>query len=379
MSAAVVPGDYGALLAAIKGRIRDGQARAAQSVNTELLHLYWDIGRAIAARQAREGWGAAVIPRLARDLGADLPGLKGFSERNLKLMVQFAGAYPDLFAIGQTAFAQLPTADALLAPIGQTPSAQLPFARIPWGHNILLLQKLKDLPTRTWYAEQTWRQGWSHAALARMIAGDAHRRQGAAITNFPQHLPPPQSALAAELLKDPYNFDFLTLAEPFQERELELGLIRHLEKFLLELGQGFAFVGRQVRLEVSDREYFLDLLFYHLHLRCYVVIELKRGEFQPEHVGKVNFYCQVVDDQRRHPGDAPTIGLILCQTKDRILAEYALRGIDKPIGVADYELARALPADLASSLPSIAELEAELQSELSTETSADLGAPAAQA
>lgn len=355
---------YGDLLGDIKGRIRAAQSRAVQTVNAELVHLYWDIGRFIEARQAQEGWGAGVIPRLARDLHNELPEVKGFSERNLKLMVQFAREYPALFAIGQPAVAQLEPA---AGPMRQPPVAPMAFAQIPWAHNVLLLQKVKDSVIRAWYARQTFEQGWSRDTLAAMIRSDVHTRQGGAVTNFQGRLDQGQSALAREMLKDPYVFDFLTLTEPFQERELETSLVRHLEKFLLELGQGFAFVGRQFRLEVSDKEFFLDLLFYHLTLRCFIVVELKRGDFKPEYAGKMNFYCSVVDDRLRHASDQPTIGLILCQTKDRILAEYTLRDINKPIGVADYEIARALPASLASSLPSVEMIEAELQGDLPPE------------
>ena len=219
--------------------------------------------------------------------------------------------------------------------------------------------------------------GWSRADLTVQIKNRAHERQGAAITNFAATLPEVHASLAQGLLKDPYVFDFLTLEEPFHERELETGLLTHLQKFLLELGRGFAFVGRQYRLEVSDREFYLDLLFYHLRLRCYVVVDLKKGDFKPEYAGKMNFYCSVVDDQLRHPQDAPTIGLILCQTKDRILAEYALRDIHKPIGIADYELTCALPQELASSLPSIEAIETELSRDLAT--GADASVPSQSA
>ena len=237
-------------------------------------------------------------------------------------------------------------------------------ARIPWGHNVLLMEKIKELPTRLWYAHQVIEQGWSRDTLASMIKSQAHARQGSAVTNFAKRLPTSQFEFAEQLLKDPYLFDFLTLEEPFHERELETGLIRHIEKFLLELGQGFAFVGRQYPLNVGEDDFYLDLLFYHLELRCFVVIELKRGKFKPEYAGKMNFYCSVVDDKLRHETDQPTIGLILCQTKDRFIAEYALRDIHKPIGIADYEFTRALPDHLKSSLPTIEEIEAELQSEL---------------
>jgi predicted nuclease of restriction endonuclease-like (RecB) superfamily len=329
----------------------------------------------IAARQKLVGWGTGVIPKLVLDLRNELPEQKGFSGRNLALMVQFHQAYPDLFQIVQTPVAEL---DGVVAsghleangivqlPVAQLPSSTSslsPFAKLPWAHNVVLMQQVKPQETRAWYAIETLEQGWSRDTLVSMIRSGAHTRQGTAINNFKQSLPATQSALAIERLKDPYIFDFLTIGEPFLERELETGLVRHIEKFLLELGRGFAFVGRQYHLEVSDKDFYLDLLFYHLTLRCFVVVDLKRGEFKPEYAGKMNFYCSAVDDQLKHATDAPTIGLILCQTKDRVLAEYALRDIAKPIGVSAYELEQALPETLASSLPSIQEIEAEFLSE----------------
>jgi len=222
------------------------------------------------------------------------------------------------------------------------------------------MEKVKDLPTRRWYMEQTLANGWSRNVLALQIGARAHARQGRAASNFAAALPAPQSDLVQQTLKDPYIFDFLTLAEPFQERELETELVRHLEKFLLELGQGFAFVGRQYRLDVGDEDFYIDLLFYHLRLRAFVVIDLKKGKFKPEYAGKLNFYCNIVNDRLKHPTDAPTIGLILCQTRDHLLAEYSFAGIDKPIGISTYELTRALPARLRSALPTVEEIEAEL-------------------
>lgn len=358
---------YADLLGDIRNRIRQAQGRAAQAVNAELVRLYWDIGCLIHKRQQDKGWGAGVIPKLARDLRNELPELKGFSERNIKLMVQFAREYPDLFRIGQPPVAQLPSPESgEVAPAGTTAAAmvQRVVAQLPWAHNVLLIQTVKDLAARLWYGQHALANGWSRGGLVDRIRARLHERQGKAVTNFEGRLEPPQSQLAGSLLKDPYLFDFLTLEEHFHERELETGLVRHLEKFLLELGQGFAFVGRQYRIEVSGEDYWIDLLFYHLKLRCFVVIDLKRGKFLPEHAGKMNFYCSVVDDVLRHPNDQPTIGLILCQTKDRVLAEYALRGIAKPIGVSDYELTRALPKELASSLPTIEAIEAELASDV---------------
>lgn len=236
-------------------------------------------------------------------------------------------------------------------------------AKIPWGHNILLMEKVKDMQTRLWYMWQALENGWSRDVMDLMIKNKLHKRQGTSVTNFHLRLPTPQSDMAVQMLKDPYVFDFLTLEEPFHERELEVSLIQHLEKFLIELGAGFAFVGRQYHIEVSNKDFYIDLLFYHLKLRCFLVIDLKKGDFKPEYTGKMNFYCSVVDDKVKHETDNPTIGLILCQTKDRILAEYALRDIQKPIGVSDYELTRALPKKLKSVLPTVEEIEKELGKE----------------
>jgi predicted nuclease of restriction endonuclease-like (RecB) superfamily len=342
-----------------------------------MILLYWDIGRMIAVRQEREGWGAGVIPKLAVDLKNELPKEKGFSERNLKRMLRFFREYPAMAGkVPQPAsllqgdqnqsdgIVPQPAAQLVQPPAtASTLPPNLLFG-IPWFHNVILIEKIKDLPIRYWYACQTLEQGWSRDTLSLQIKNRAHERQGAAITNFSSTLPSIHANIAQGLLKDPYLFDFFTLTEPFLERELETGLVAHIQKFLIELGRGFAFVGRQCPLTVSDREFFIDLLFYHLHLRCYIVVDLKKGDFKPEYAGKMNFYCSAVDAQLRHAGDAPTIGLILCQTKDRILAEYSLKDIHKPIGVADYELTRALPAELASSLPSIETIEAELSDDL---------------
>jgi predicted nuclease of restriction endonuclease-like (RecB) superfamily len=329
-----------------------------------MLRLYWDIGRLIHERQGQKGWGAGVIPRLANDLRNELPELKGFSERNLKRMLAFHREYVDISTIVPQPVAQLTDLKKVPQPVAQLATPALPLWNIPWGHHALLLEKVKDLSTRIWYMHQALAQGWSRNTLGLMIGSRTHERQGQIVSNFADRLPAPQSELVQQIFKDPYLFDFLTLEEPFHERELETGLVRHLEKFLLELGQGFAFVGRQYRLVVGDQDFYFDLLFYHLRLRSFVVIDLKTGDFKPEYAGKMNFYCSTADAQLRHEADQPTIGLILCQTKDRIIAEYALRDIHKPVGVAAYELTRALPKELASNLPSIEQIEAELQSEL---------------
>ena len=358
MPKTLVRNDFSTLLADVKGRIQAAQTRAVFAVNAELVRLYWDIGQIIHGRQEREGWGAAVIPRLARELHNELPDLKGFSERNIKRMLTFYRAYPSPEPIGPQAAAQRQAQVKVPQPAAQVSNALL--WSIPWFHHVILMEKVKDLGTRRWYMEQTLANGWSRNILGMMIESQAHVRQGKAVTNFGKRLPAPQSDLVQQTLKDPYIFDFLTLTEPFQERELETGLIRHLEKFLLELGQGFAFVGRQFRLSVGDEDFYIDLLFYHLRLREFIVIELKKGKFKPEYAGKLNFYCNVINERLRHATDQPTIGLILCQSQDRVLAEYSLAGIDQPIGVSTYELTRALPSNLKSALPTVEEIEAEL-------------------
>ncbi len=374
---------YTKLFSEIKQRIRRAQARAAAAANRELLTLYWDIGRMLVGRQEAEGWGSGVLRRLATDLKNEFADLQGFSERNINLMTQFYREYPDLPQIGQQSVSQLSPADskvqrpvALLQPLnredvtGIAPSAlELPalVCSLSWSVNILLIQKVKDIPTRKWYMIACIDQGWGRDTLAAMIKSRAHERQGSAVTNFDLRLPAPQSEMAKEMLKDPYVFDFLSLEKPFHERELEAGLIEHLEKFLLELGSGFTFAGRQYHLDVGDDDFYIDLLFYHLKLRCFIVIDLKRGPFKPEYAGKVNFYCNVVDDTLKHEQDRPTIGLILCQEKKKVLAEYALRGMSKPIGVSEYELTRSLPEEFKSSLPTIEEIEAELSGEVESE------------
>ena len=328
---------YGELLESLKARIRHTQLRAALAVNRELVSLYWQIGREILVRQEAEGWGTKVIDRLAADLRREFPDMTGLSRTNLKYMRALAEAYPGN-EIGQQA-------------VGQ----------IPWGHNIVLLTRLDDAAERLWYAARTVEHGWSRAVLVHQIESGLYTRQGQAVTNFERTLPQPQSDLARDLLKDPYNFGFLSFGPVVQERELERALVAHVRDFLLELGVGFAFVSSQYRLEVEEREYRLDLLFYHLRLRCFVVVELKVGPFEPEYAGKMNFYLAAVDDQLRREGDQPSIGLILCKERNRVVVEYALRGTNQPIGVAAYRLTETLPQTLWGALPSPEELERELR------------------
>lgn len=333
---APLPADYAAWLAELKARIHNAQQRAALAVNRELVLLYWQIGRDILDRQGREGWGAKVIERLAQDLRSAFPGMKGFSRANLMYMRAFAEAWPDAEIVQQA--------------VGQ----------LPWGHNLVLLTKLKTSERRLAYAQRAIEHGWSRNVLNIHIERRLLEREGKAITNFDARLPKPHSDLAHESLKDPYLFDFLGVGDEAGERAIEDAIVHHITRFLLELGAGFAFVGRQVHLEVGGDDFFIDLLFYHLKLRCYVVIELKAGAFKPEHAGQLSFYLSAVDAQMKAEHDGPTIGLLLCKSKNKVVAEYALRDSSKPIGVAEYQLIEALPADLQTSLPSIESIEQAL-------------------
>lgn len=331
-----VPVGYAEWLADIKARVTAARQRAALAANAELVTLYWHIGQEILQRQTTQGWGSKVIDRLARDLRIAFPEMKGFSARNLKYMRFFAEHCPSL-------------------QFGQQSAAQL-----PWFHIVTLLTQLDTDDDRAWYAAQAIQRGWSRTALSLAIKHRDRERLGQAVTNFEARLPAPHSELAHETLKDPYLFDFLGLGDEAHEREIENALVRHITRFLLELGTGFAFVGQQYRLEVAGEEFFIDLLFYHTRLKCYVVVELKAVAFKPEHAGQLNFYLSAVDAQLKAPDDKPTIGLLLCKSQNRLVAEYALSGIEKPIGVAEYDLVRTLPERLATSLPTVEQLENEL-------------------
>lgn len=331
-----LPEDYGLFLEELKGRIRSAQVRAAVAVNSELVMLYWTIGKRILRAQQSRGWGSGIIPTLSRDLSNAFPGTKGFSTRNLDYMLAFARAWP------------------------AEDFSQTVLAKLTWYHNITLIQKLDEPVTRLWYAHRAVELGWSRNVMVLQIESRLHTREGKAITNFERTLPAPMSDLARQITKDPYNFEFLTLKDDAEEREIENALIAHIRNFLLELGAGFAFVGNQYHLDVGGEDFYIDLLFYHLKLRCYVVIELKTGKFKPEYAGKLNFYLAVVDDQLRHADDAPTIGLILCKDKKTVVAEYALRGMNAPIGVSEFGFTEALPDEFASSLPTVEQIEREL-------------------
>lgn len=365
-----LPADYANWLTSLKQRIQGARQRALLSANAEQIRLYHDLGRDILERQSREKWGAKVIEHLSADLRAAFPDMKGLSVRNLKYMKFFAEHCPD------RQFAQQTAAQIAALSIGQQSAAQLSPSpqisqqtadQLPWFHIVTLLTKLSDPALRYWYAREALQQSWPRDTLTIQIKNQLHLRQGAAVTNFERRLAPPHAGLATQILKDPYHFDFLGLGDEAHERDIENALIRHITRFLLELGAGFAFVGRQFRLEVAGDEFFIDLLFYHTRLKCYVVVELKAVAFKPEHAGQLNFYLSAVDAQIKAPDDKPTIGLLLCRTQNRLVAEYALSGIDKPIGVAEYQLLRTLPAPLDTSLPSIEEIEAELSRDLEQE------------
>jgi predicted nuclease of restriction endonuclease-like (RecB) superfamily len=331
------PQGYDEFLRDLKQRIRTAQVKAVFAVNRELVLLYWQIGRGILERQREAGWGAKVIERLAADLHREFPGTTGFSRTNLLYMRAFAAAWPE------------------------EPFVQQVVGQIPWGHNLRILDLVKSPQERQWYIRRAIEHGWSRNVLVHQIESGLYLRQGKAQTNFQATLPAPQSELAQQALKDPYNFDFLTLTEDAREKELEAGLLEHLRQFLLELGVGFAFVGSQYPLEVGGEDFKLDLLFYHIRLRRFVIIDLKMGPFKPEHAGKMNFYLAAIDDLLRHEDDQPSIGIILCKSKNAVIAEYALHDATKPIGVSEYRLTTSLPSNLRGNLPTIKELEAELK------------------
>jgi len=341
VSQSKIPIDYSDFLDGLKSRIQTAQLKAAASVNLELTSLYWDIGQSLLKKTKKEGWGSKVIESLAIDLAEAFPGVAGFSKRNLELMRQFAESYPD--GIYETAVSQ-----------------------IPWGHNIVLMQRLEQHKDRLWYAQQTIKNGWSRNVLVIWIESELHKRKGKAVNNFALTLPEPHSDLAVESLKDPYCLDFLTVSTEAHEKEIEQSLIDHLQKFLLELGHGFAFIARQYHLEIGGEDSYIDLLFYHFKLKCFIVIELKAGPFKATDAGQVNFYLTAVDRLLKQPEDNPTIGIILCKEKNKITAEYALSNLKNPIGVSSYTVSfmEKLPKELKGKLPTIAEIEKELSSDV---------------
>lgn len=362
-------GDYAVWLKELKAKIRSTQLRAALAASRELILFYWELGKEICEKQQEARWGASFINTLGKDLQDEFPGMSGFSPKNLRYCRAFYRFYAEN-TIWQQAVAKLENGnekEIIPQAGGQTDMcfdsviSQHPVDQIPWGHNILIFTKSQSVEEARFYISQTIENGWSRDMLALQLKSKLHRRQGTAISNFKQTLPPPQSDLAQQTIKDPYTFDFLSMTQPYNERDIENQLVEHITKFLLELGKGFAFVGRQYHLEVGETDYYLDLLFYHIKLKCYVVIELKNTKFIPEYAGKLNFYLSAVDSLLKTDGDNPTIGILLCRDKNKIETEFALRDINKPMGVSEFTLTEVLPENLKGSLPTVEEIEADME------------------
>jgi len=331
--------EYKDFFVAIKTTIQSAQIKASVMVNQELLKLYWNLAQMIIEKQESSSWGDGILENISKDLKREFPNLKGFSKRNLELMRKWYKYWNSEDEITKQLVSQ-----------------------IPWGHNVVITQKIKNPNEAIFYVNKTIENSWSRNVLVFQIDSGLYSRQGGAVTNFKTKLPSIHSDLAIQTLKDPYCFDFLTLTEDYNEKDMENQLVENITKFLLELGQGFSYIGRQYKLEISNKDFFIDLLFYHVKLHCYVVVELKTGEFKPEYAGKLNFYVSVVDDLVAEKGfDKPTIGLLICKTKDNTIVEYALKDIEKPIGVSEFNLTQFLPEEYKSVLPSIEDIEAELQ------------------
>ncbi len=386
--------DYKNWIIDLKSRFRKAQIKAAVKVNSTLLEFYWELGADIVERQKTAKWGSGFLKQLSADLVQEFPDVKGFSYRNIRLIVQWFKFYNSHSTNLATSCCQITdssksncdtTCDAIenesiakretschpieKQVVSQLEKVQQPVAlfdkqllfQIPWGQNIVVISRCNSVEEALFYVNKTIENGWSRAVLTHQIESDLFNRQGTAVTNFSKTLPEPQSDLAQQLIKDPYNFDFLTLTSDYNEKELEKNLTDHITKFLMELGAGFAYMGKQVPIQVGERDFFLDLLFYHTKLHCHVVIELKVVDFEPEHAGKLNFYIKAVDEQLRQVGDNPTIGILICKNRDKLVAEYALSDINKPMGVTEYELTQSLPEQFKSSLPTIEEIEAEIK------------------
>jgi len=364
--------EYKKWLNDLKGRIRQSQIKAAVKVNTELLLLYWDLGQDIVARQMESAWGSGFFEQLSKDLRSEFPDMKGFSSTNLKYSKRFYLFYSQSDSIRQQLADEIPPqVGAELQVVDNRKNAirhqvgdeleNNPIFQIPWRHHIEIFTKCQSIKEALFYVKKTIENGWSRAVLMNFMEADLFSAQGKALTNFSRLLPEPQSDLANQILKDPYNFDFIALTENYKEKELEDALTTNITKFLLELGQGFAYVGRQVPIKIGETERFLDLLFYHLELRCFVVIELKATKFEAEHVGKLGLYISAINHQKKKDSDNPTIGMIICKTKDNVEVQYSLEIVNQPIGISEYQLSKLLPDNLKSSLPSIEELEEQLK------------------
>lgn len=374
--------DYINILNALKKKIRQARTKAAITVNVELLKLYWEIGTIVSAQEKTKGWGAKVVVQLSKDLSTEFPDMKGFSQRNLRYMRDFALAYPelgnaDIASILQGTPAKSQLIDNKRVKILQQAAAksknaqnqgavilQQAVAKLPWGHHIVILTKVKSSEERKFYIHKCIENNWSRDILTVQIDSGLHKRVGTSINNFGNTLPAYHSDLANATIKNPYVFDFLSMGEKIQERDFEKALIKHLKEFMLELGKGFSYVGNQKNINVQGDDYFLDLLFYNYHLHCFVVFELKVGDFKPEYAGKLNFYVNTINEQLKGEQDKPTIGVLLCKTPNETVIKYSLQTIKAPIGVADYTLANALPKQLKAEMPTVEELEAEIEKEM---------------
>ncbi|WP_049728279.1 PDDEXK nuclease domain-containing protein [Dorea sp. D27] len=344
----VVTNEYKEWLTAIKEKIRSSQIKASVKVNRELLGLYWHIGADIVERQKNARWGDGLLKQMSADLKKAFPDMTGFSETNLKTMRLWYRFYADVIN-GQQVVDEM-TSEEIIKLI----------TSIPWGHNQRLIFKCGNVREAIFYAQHTLENNWSRDVLVHQIEGKLYERKGKAITNFKEKLPSPSSDLAIQSLKNPYSFDFLSMRENYDEKDLEDALVSQITQFLLELGTGFSYVGRQIHLQVGEQDFYLDLLFYHIKLHCYVVVELKTKKFEPEFAGKLNFYVTAVNKQLTGEEDNPAIGLLICKDKDNVVAEYSLEEIAQPIGIAEYELEMVLKKEYQKSLPSIEELESEV-------------------
>lgn len=361
----LMPEGYDSWRKAIEVKIETAKLNAALHVNSDMLSLYWSIGKDILSKQEEQGWGKQVIAQLSRDLSVRFPDDRGYSERNLGYMKQFAKEYPD-YPILQVPLAKIQKSPILQVALAKLPndskSVQVPLTQISWYHHISLIPKVKEIENRAFYIMATAHEGWSRDTMLSQIANGYIEAKGRSINNFDLTLPPPQSDLARYTFKDPYNFSFLGTVALQNELDIEKGLASRVVEFLLEMGKGFAFIGRQYHLSVDESDYYIDILMYHLQLHCYVVVELKAVEFKPEFVSKLNFYISAVDEQVKSPEDKPTIGLLLCRSKSDTKARYALRGFTQPLGIAEYETQK-LFAEVASSLPQIEDIEQSVEDE----------------
>ena len=353
----LVSQEYKVWLESLKNKFRSSQIKASIKVNTTLLEFYWDLGEQIVEKQQEYKWGSGFLEKLSRDLSAEFPDVKGFSYTNVKNIRQWFVFWQQLVGELKTTKSQQLVGESS---VDKTKQIVSQIFMIPWGHNIAIIQKCKNIDEAIYYVQNTLKNGISRSVLVHQIESNLYERNGKALTNFENTLPPIQSDLAKETTKDPYNFDFITLTNDYQEKELEDALTQNITNFLLELGSGFAFVGRQYKLIVGGDEFKIDLLFYHIKLKCYVVVELKATSFKPEHAGKLSFYTSAIDGELKNSDDNPTIGILICKSKNNTVVEYALKDINKPLGISEYQLTEILPKEFKSSLPSIEEIEAKL-------------------